>query len=110
MEPTDASPKKERHPNPYAITSLVLAIAPIIIWLLIIVFFISVSGESNFGFIAGASWPWVLILVAVAVIIVLVANILAVIFGVIAIIKRKTLFSWLGIIIVAVEALLFAAA
>lgn len=108
MELNDVSPKKERQPNPYAITSFVLAIAPIIIWLLIIVFLVIFSGESNFGFVAGASWPLFIILLVVTLIIGLIADILAVIFGIIAIVKRKTLFSWLGIIIVDVEALILA--
>lgn len=103
METNDLSLKKERQPNPYAITSLVLAIVPFIIWLLIIVFL----GESDFGFAAGASWPFVLLLGAIAMIAVPVADILAVIFGIIAIVKRKTFFSWLGIIIVFLEVLIF---
>ena len=80
--------------------------APIIILLLIFVFLVIVAGGGFFGDVSGALWPLFLILLVAALVIGLIANILAVIFGIIAIVKRNALFSWIGIIIVAVEFLI----
>lgn len=107
MELNDESPKKEFQPNPYAITSFVLAIVPLIIGLLSIGFLVLVDNGSLFGDAGQTFWPLYLIIGGVAALIIgIITDILAVIFGIIAIIKRKTFFSWLGIIIVVVEALI----
>lgn len=106
MEPDDLGTKKQHKPSFFAITSFILAIAPIIILLLIFVILVLVSGGSFLGDVGGALWPLFLILLVGTLVIGLIANILAVIFGIIAIVKRKTFFSWVGIIIVAVEFLI----
>jgi hypothetical protein len=98
MEPTDTNPTKEYKPNPFAIMSLFFASVPIVIWIIIKIAFAGIKGDALL---------LLLIMGMVALAINIVADIIAVIFGVLAIKRQNAFFSWLGIIIVLGELAVF---
>ena len=107
MKSDDISPLPKKRSNGFAITSLVLAIIPLVIILLAFLFLdIAINGYAD-GDIAQGFWPVLMLLIIVVYVVGLIANILAVIFGILAIIKQRRLFSWLGIIVVILEVLIF---
>ena len=89
--------------NRFAIASFVLAAAPIAVLLLVFIVCLIISGGSSSDNDRGAIW-WLFIasiwIVGSAAII---TNILSVIFGIVGLIKKKTVFAWVGIIIVSFE-------
>ena len=87
----------------FSIASFVLAAAPIAVLLLVFIICLIISGGGSSDTDRGAIW-WLFIasiwIVGMAAII---TNILSVIFGIVGLIKKKTVFAWVGIIIVSFE-------
>ena len=96
METSNESTKKARVSNPFALTSLILGAAPIL--MLIVIFIFSIIGFQADA--TGGSWALFFLVGSVAVVFTILVDILAVIFGIVAITRQKKFFSCVGIILV----------
>lgn len=97
-------PKKAGFKNRDSMVSLILAIVPIIIILSGFLFCLILSGGQTSDNDMGAVWWLFIALLGVMIPTTLVANIIAIVFGIKGIRKQKTLLAWAGIIIVIFEA------
>lgn len=88
-----------------SIASFVLSLAPIVILLMVFLFCLIISGGSFSDNDRGAIWWLFITVIMVLIPVAIVTNILAIIFGVIGLKRKKTAFAWSGIIIVALEGL-----
>lgn len=96
-------PNNKSGKSGYSIASLVLSAAPIIILLLGFLFCLIVSGGSTSENDMGAVWWLFLFLILIIVPVAIATNILSIIFGIIGLKRKKTIFSWAGIAIVILE-------
>ncbi len=101
METSNETTKKARVSNPFALTSLILGVAPII--MIITIFVFSVIGFQADA--AGGSWALFFLVGSVAVVFTILVDVLAIVFGIVAITRQKKLFSWVGIILVFAQVL-----
>jgi len=97
--------KVQKSQSAFAKASFILAVVPPAVLFIVFIFSFIISGGFSPNDAGGAIW-WVLI-AAVTIIapIAAVTGVLSVIFGIIAIIRTKTVFAWVGIIIIIVEIL-----
>ena len=89
----------------YSKVSFVLSAAPIAILLIGFIFCLVVSGGRVSDNDRGAVWWLFIAMIWMLVPVAIITNILSVIFGVIGLKGKKTVFAWGGIIIVSLEVL-----
>ena len=103
--PIGTLPVDTNKKNKFSIASFVLAAAPIAVLLLtfIVCFIFSGGGFSDNDM--GAIWWLFIAMIWIVGMAAIITNILSVIFGILGLIKKKTVFAWVGIIIVSLEVL-----
>jgi|GEM_PF-6498308 len=89
----------------YSIASFILALAPLAILLIGFLFCLIVSGGQTSDNDMGAVWWLFIFLLWILIPTTLITNILAIVFGVIGLRRKRTMFAWSGIAIVVLEAL-----
>ena len=97
--------KNGRNVNGYSVASLVSSSTPVVILLAGYLICLAFSGGNYSDNGSGAVWWYFIALIMGLVPVAIIGNILSVIFGILGLKKQKTIFAWLGIIIVLLEVL-----
>ena len=89
----------------YSVASLISSSAPIAILIIGFLVCLALSGGKISDNDSGAAWWYFIALIMVFVPMALIGNILSIIFGVMGLKRKRTLFAWAGIIVVLLEVL-----